>query len=277
MTTESPPEPGSAIRAGARVLIADDSVMNQKVIAAMLGKLGLGAGVAGNGRAAVAAAAASACDLILMDCQMPEMDGFEATRAIRERERAGAGRVVIVALTASAMPGDRVQCLESGMDDFLAKPVSRHALQAALERWLPAEPAPADGADAADPGIDAGMVGELRALAEGEDPAFLADLLRSFVTEGRRRVQALRETAAGDDRRGLMQLAHALKGSAANLGACGLARLSGRLEADLRMALQSDAPAAGSAVGWPGRVEEVAAELDRVCPRLEALFGVRAT
>jgi CheY-like chemotaxis protein/HPt (histidine-containing phosphotransfer) domain-containing protein len=260
----------------ARVLVADDSVMNQKVIAAMLAKLGHRADVVGNGREAVDAVEALAYDLVLMDCQMPEMDGFEATRAIRERERPGAPRVAIVALTASAMPGDRERCLAAGMDDYLAKPVTRQALQAMVDRWLSAAPAPAGDPAAGDPGVDPELVAELRELAEGEGPAFLTGLLGSFVAEGRKRVEALRETVKGDDRRAVLQLAHALKGSAANLGACRLASLSGGLEAAARKSIEADAGGTGSAAPWTGCVEEIAAEFDRVCPRLEVLFGIRA-
>ncbi len=92
--------------------------------------------LAENGLEACAAARASPYDLILMDCQMPEMDGFEASRRIRERE-GGARRIRILAMTANAMPGDRERCLEAGMDDYLAKPIAIRDLRDALQRWLP--------------------------------------------------------------------------------------------------------------------------------------------
>ena len=127
-----------------RILLAEDHLINQKVGLLQLKKLGLRADIASNGREAVAALEKSSYDVILMDCQMPEMDGFEATRLIRKRENDSGvscpweAPVRIVALTANAMQGDREECLAAGMDDYLSKPVRTSDLQAALERWLPA-------------------------------------------------------------------------------------------------------------------------------------------
>jgi len=128
--------------AGLRILLVEDNLVNQRVALAVLRKLGLTPELAINGLEACAAAQDRTFDLILMDCQMPEMDGFEATRRIRERE-AGAGHVPILAMTANAMSGDRERCLEAGMDDYLAKPIAILDLKEALMRWLPpAVPAP---------------------------------------------------------------------------------------------------------------------------------------
>jgi PAS domain S-box-containing protein len=138
------PEPlpaSPAVLAGLRILLAEDNLVNQRVAIAVLKKLGLTAQLAVNGLEAVAAAAAGTFDLILMDCQMPELDGFEATREIRRREANGR-RVPILAMTANAMAGDRERCLESGMDDYLAKPIAILDLKNALLRWLP-PPVPA--------------------------------------------------------------------------------------------------------------------------------------
>ena len=110
--------------------------MNVKVVLTMLKKLGFQADVAGNGREALAALDQGSYLLALMDCQMPEMDGFEATRRIRERPD-GAARIPIVALTANAMEGDRERCLEAGMDDYLAKPIQLASLRTLLETWIP--------------------------------------------------------------------------------------------------------------------------------------------
>jgi CheY-like chemotaxis protein len=126
--------------AGMRILLAEDNLVNQRVAMAILRKLGLTPELACNGLEASAAALARPFDLILMDCQMPEMDGFEATRLIRERE--GSRRVPILAMTANAMAGDRERCLEAGMDDYLAKPIAILDLKDALLRWLP-PPVPA--------------------------------------------------------------------------------------------------------------------------------------
>jgi PAS domain S-box-containing protein len=119
-----------------RILLAEDNLVNQRVAVAVLRKLGLRADLAGNGAEACAAAETRDYDLILMDCQMPEMDGYQATRRIREREPANR-RVPILAMTANAMAGDRERCLESGMDDYLAKPIAILDLKEALQRWLP--------------------------------------------------------------------------------------------------------------------------------------------
>ena len=122
-----------------RILLVEDNPVNQAVSKAMLDYFGCRADVAGNGGEALAALAAAPYDLILMDCQMPEMDGYEATRAIREREAAhgnGDSRTPIVALTAHAMDGDREQCMAAGMDDYLSKPYKPDELYSVLARWL---------------------------------------------------------------------------------------------------------------------------------------------
>jgi PAS domain S-box-containing protein len=119
-----------------RILVAEDNVVNQRVVVRLLERLGYAADVVGNGAEAVAAASQFSYAAVLMDCQMPEMDGYEATMAIRAQERGGVGaRVPIVALTANALAADRDRCLRAGMDDYLAKPVRPGALAATLERW----------------------------------------------------------------------------------------------------------------------------------------------
>ena len=118
-----------------RVLVAEDNPVNQKVVTLHLRKLDYEVDVVNNGREAVETSAAGAYAVILMDCQMPEMDGFEATRAIRQREQIGGGHIPIIALTANAMKGDSDACLAAGMDDYLAKPVKRDALRETIERW----------------------------------------------------------------------------------------------------------------------------------------------
>jgi signal transduction histidine kinase/CheY-like chemotaxis protein len=124
--------PGRALH----ILVAEDNPVNQEVAVAILESLGCTSRVANNGREAVdALAGGERFDLVLMDCQMPDVDGFEATRLIRELERERGGHVHIIALTANAMSGDREACLESGMDDFLSKPFQTHELRAVLDNW----------------------------------------------------------------------------------------------------------------------------------------------
>jgi PAS domain S-box-containing protein len=119
----------------AHILIAEDNPVNQKVALRLLEKLGFQGRAVANGKEAVRAAFDSACSLVLMDCQMPEMDGFQATAEIRRREKPGR-RVPIIAMTASAMKGDRERCIEAQMDDYISKPVTVRALEAMLEKWM---------------------------------------------------------------------------------------------------------------------------------------------
>jgi len=118
------------------VLVAEDNPVNQRVAVRMLERLGVQADVAGDGVAALHCLSQREYDLVLMDCQMPELDGFEATSRIRAGEGPGQ-RTPIIAMTASAMRGDRERCLAAGMDDYVAKPVRIDDLRAVLARWLP--------------------------------------------------------------------------------------------------------------------------------------------
>jgi CheY-like chemotaxis protein len=154
-TRAMPREEASAM--SACVLLVEDNLVNQEVGKAMLRKLGYEVDIAKDGEAGLKAALARRYDVVLMDCQMPNMDGFEATAAIRAREaevstdpaNASARRMPIIALTANAMKGDRERCLEAGMDDYLAKPFNKDQLAAMLLRWTnPTGPA-ADGAASA--------------------------------------------------------------------------------------------------------------------------------
>ena len=138
----SPPAPDSIgapprSRLQGRVLLAEDNPVNQELAAAMLKNLGLQVTLACNGAEALALLDAQAFDLVLMDCQMPVMNGYEATAALRAREPAGGPRLPVIALTANALEGDRDQCLAAGMDDYLAKPYTRVQLTTLLQRWLP--------------------------------------------------------------------------------------------------------------------------------------------
>jgi CheY-like chemotaxis protein len=122
------------------VLVAEDNPVNQKVAVLMLQRLGCRVDVVPDGREAVAALRGNTYDLVLMDCQMPNLDGFQATQEIRRFEQAGhdgqsGPRVPIVAMTANALEGDRERCLASGMDDYLAKPVKHDQLEQTIERW----------------------------------------------------------------------------------------------------------------------------------------------
>ena len=121
----------------ARVLVVEDNVVNQKVVVRLLEKLGCRIDVAANGHEAIAMLAQMSYDLVLMDCQMPEMDGFAATMAIRQREAGSDQHIPIIAMTANALQGDRERCLEAGMDDYISKPVKPEALAVMLRKWAP--------------------------------------------------------------------------------------------------------------------------------------------
>lgn len=120
------------------ILIAEDNLINQKVIERMVQKLGYRADLVANGRAAIEAVSQSEYGLVFMDCQMPEMDGFEACREIRKRE-SGAAHIPIVAITANAMKGDRERCLDAGMDDYVSKPFKQDDLKSVIRKWIPVE------------------------------------------------------------------------------------------------------------------------------------------
>jgi CheY-like chemotaxis protein len=134
-----PPDPS---RKGSRVLVVEDNAANLKVTVRMIERLGYRADVAANGSEAVTMVEVGKYDAVLMDCQMPEMDGYEATRQIRKAEPSGR-HVPIIAMTAAALSGDRERCLAAGMDDYISKPVKLHIVAAVLERWLTAAPKPA--------------------------------------------------------------------------------------------------------------------------------------
>jgi len=139
LLTSAPPEPiadleSTALLPHLRVLVAEDNAVNQKLVVRMLEKMRIRADVASNGREAVEMFGMLPYDLILMDCQMPEMNGYEAARTIRSLERPGS-HVSIVALTAEALAGSRERCLSHGMDDFVWKPIQYAALAAAVRKW----------------------------------------------------------------------------------------------------------------------------------------------
>jgi PAS domain S-box-containing protein len=235
----SAPDPVAVVRPRAApglVLVVDDIAINQKVAVRMLESLGHRADVAADGAEAVEAWARVPYDLILMDCRMPVMDGYEATQAIRAAEAAGR-RTPIVAMTASAMAADRQRCLDAGMDDFLSKPVQLVDVGHKVNLWLrrrtapgePVEGAPIPAPDLAAglPVLDAAVLAELRSLGA----EFLTSLAEVFVGAVPGLLADLRAGAQNADTVKFSRSAHALRGSAANMGGARVAALCARLEA----------------------------------------------
>jgi signal transduction histidine kinase/CheY-like chemotaxis protein len=224
---------------GAVVLVAEDNEINHAVAKALLGKLGLRTALAHNGREAVEMALAKDYAAILMDCQMPELDGYEATRRIRAAEKAR--RVPIIAMTAHSMPGDRERCLAAGMDDYLSKPVRAEELDAAMATWLhehePPTPTgaasevagtvPEPGADAGEELLDSGIVLQLLDALTLE---MRKDLMDTFEARLPASVAGIVGAAKRGDQVELRRAAHLLGGSAATLGAVRLSRACQSLE-----------------------------------------------
>jgi PAS domain S-box-containing protein len=210
----------------ARVLVVDDNPVNQRVSLRMLEKMGHSVDVADNGVGALAALGRVRYDAVLMDCQMPEMDGFEATREIRRRE--GSERhTPIIAMTAGAMSGDEEKCLDAGMDAYLSKPVKVDAL-AAMVTKMTATSLPAPDANQIIPGpLDQTYVSGLRELGADE----FDKLIRLFLKDGAARVMGLRTAQTVNDTKAMVKLAHSLKGSASSFGAGTLAARCGELQA----------------------------------------------
>jgi CheY-like chemotaxis protein/HPt (histidine-containing phosphotransfer) domain-containing protein len=227
---DSPRTPSSP-KKRLRVLLAEDNTVNQRVTRAQLARLGCEVDLARDGREAITAVARCAYDLVFMDCQMPEVDGFDATREIRRREEAGS-RVTIVALTANALRGDRDRCLAAGMDDYLAKPTDLDTLKKTLERHAPSTSA---GSPAEPTSEGAGTLVAQQALSnlkalERDGPGFLAVLVHDFDEGFRERLGDMRLAARENDGAALRGAAHSVKGSAGIVGAEGMASLCRRLE-----------------------------------------------
>ncbi len=211
---------------GMRVLVAEDNTVNQKVALHLLARLGCRAEAVANGAEAVAAAKRIPYHAILMDCHMPEMDGYEATIAIRADEDGTGRRIPIIAMTASAMQGDRERCIASGMDDYVAKPVKPDELRDALLRFLPAQDAPAQVRRPFAPVLDKECLQEIG----GGDPDFLRHLIDEYVRTVAARADEMKTALASANRPRLRFHAHTLKGTSRTIGAAALGRLFEEIE-----------------------------------------------
>jgi signal transduction histidine kinase/CheY-like chemotaxis protein len=225
------PEAGRADRRFAgRLLLAEDNKVNQRVAQLMLEQMGFAVDVVPNGAAAVDAVAAGRYDAVLMDCQMPVMDGYEATRTIRRTEPDGE-RLPIIALTASALESDRERCLAAGMDDHVAKPIRPESLERALSSFVPVTPSDDHEVAALDgePVLDAVRIDELRTLDDG-GTALLRELYDLFAEDVPVRVRAMADAMSAGDIEALCVAAHTLQGAAASLGATQIAAVCRRIQ-----------------------------------------------
>lgn len=265
------PAPGASGARGdrRRVLIVEDNPINQTLAFHQLERLGLEADLAANGLEALEVLARRSYDLVLMDVQMPRLDGYRTTAELRRRE--GDGRhTPVVAMTAHALPADRQRCLDAGMDDYLAKPVQLETLARTLDRWMGLPETSdalvsADGTRAyEDPpsgpitlgsrAVDPAVLVKLRQLQERTGRDILGQLIDIFQVEGPRRRTVLREAYANGDAQSLAFAAHSLKGSSSTLGARRLAELCQHLE---------DLAGAGLVDRAAGPLDELGRELDR--------------
>ncbi|MGI9431665.1 MAG: response regulator [Myxococcota bacterium] len=252
-TPEAEREPGPPVR----VLLAEDNAVNQEVAVAMLSALGYEVEAVPNGREAMVKLEADSYDIVFMDCQMPVMDGFAATAAIREREAGldgpDAPYLPVVALTAHAMPKDRQDCFEAGMDDYLSKPFTKEQLRRLVERWVRTRRESDSSVDDPDPE---------RAAAQSKyptlDPQVLRDLdgpqgpgsgdlgpriARTFLLSARDLCAKLQDAARSEELADVAKAAHPMKSSAAQVGAMRLSALAKDLEAAAREGRLEDSEA----------------------------------
>lgn len=231
---------------GVRILLVEDNVINQEVARATLTQLGCVVDVVNHGGEALEWLERNAYNLVFMDCQMPVMDGFEATVRIRAREQTAAPpgrRLPIIALTAHAISGDRDRCLAVGMDDYLSKPFTREGLITVLNRWLPtASPVTQESATArpamrspeAAASIDQSVLERIRALERSGAPGLVARLAALYLQDAPNLIARMKQAVDGRDCEALRAAAHTLKSSSANVGAMKLHGLCRDLEAAAR-------------------------------------------
>jgi CheY-like chemotaxis protein/HPt (histidine-containing phosphotransfer) domain-containing protein len=224
-----------------RVLVVEDQPLNREVAIGILASLGLQAQTANDGRQALEMLQKQRFDVVLMDCEMPVMDGFSATAALRRGEPAGT-HVPIIALTADATAAGREACLAAGMDDYLAKPFRREALHGMLARWLAdkthSEPAqepeasasPVESAPPGEPTLDGATLDALRALPRSGQKDMLAHIGELYLLDSRSLIASIEESLGAGNSAELARAAHAWRSYNGNVGALGLARLCRELE-----------------------------------------------
>ncbi|MDH3663487.1 MAG: response regulator, partial [Alphaproteobacteria bacterium] len=285
---------------GLRVLLAEDNRVNRELAMQLLAGQGCAVTPVENGALAVEQACSASFDLILMDCQMPVMDGFEASGKIKElKSRGEIGPIPVIALTANAMKGDRERCLEAGMDDYLTKPVRKQGLIEMIERWRPAAPpvdelseaemevpveAPegvgvADNASDADrtaaeplasPILDLEAVEDVHAAMGDEFPT----MIRFYLEDSAGYIAALDAAFAEGEITAMVSPAHTLKSSSAQIGAIQVSTIARVLEETTRMIVET--PDAKKTAELPDMISRLRVAFEAVTPELEKLGKERA-
>jgi two-component system, sensor histidine kinase and response regulator len=269
-------------RSGARVLVVEDNLVNQEVARAMLLDLGCEIRLADNGREALNALRSQTFDLVLMDCQMPGMDGFEAVRRFRGGTQADFETplaVPIVALTANALAGDEARCLAAGFDDYMRKPFKQSQLEAVLERWaggrsqVPCPPPPpatvrhAAAADA-DAVLDLSVLDRIRDMEKRGAERLLERLIKTYLSTAAKLVAEADAALERGDAQALHHAVHTLKSSSGNLGATVLAQHFAGLESHARAR-----QIAAARRDWPAARDEY----ERAAAALQAIAGAGET
>lgn len=221
---------------GARVLVAEDNEANRLVASILLGKLECESVIVTNGQEAVETLAGKEFDVVLMDCHMPVLDGFEATRMIRRSDGAGKHRIII-AMTANVLQGERERCLDAGMDDFLSKPVMLEELADKLAAWVRADASPpqvcqhaAQEEEQPAPRVDRERLKYLQGLSRRQDPTLFERLIRSFLDDAPVRIITMWHALESNDAHAFFTAAHSLKGISGNIGIMKMMELSQALQ-----------------------------------------------
>jgi len=221
-----------------RILIAEDNPINQKVARGLLTRLGHAAEVVDTGRKLLRAVELAPYDIIFMDCQLPEMDGLQATRELRRRETGGnhGRRTYVIAMTADVVTGARERCIEAGMDDYLSKPIRLDELHSVLRRASEfVKVVTSRGGNRPPPGLlDAQVMETLRLLRVPGQPDPLPGLFDEFIEQAGNRLEEIQGAAMSQDAQTLEYAAHSLRGSAAGIGATRLSELAAELEGSIR-------------------------------------------
>jgi PAS domain S-box-containing protein len=243
------------------ILLAEDNPVNQKLALRLLEKRGHRVIVVSNGREALEALDKRSYDLVLMDVQMPVMDGLEATALLREKEKSSGSRQTVIAMTAMVMKGDRERCLEAGMDGYISKPIRVQELDEALDRHVAHDREDLPGVHLSEPKTGSVSAEELMERING-DLGFLSELLDIFRRDYPQQIQAVRQAIADGDAPALQRVGHTLKGSLGNLAA----PVASQIAADLESMGES-----GDLTRAADRMADLEAELIRVAEMLEEI------